>query len=99
MGRGAASRAYAACVGPKRCPDRVLRDDGRETAARVAFEHYHGAVPQRIDHFQLLVPDVQRACEFWMSLGFRLSEYISPDGSEELLFVFLQRKGNPRSEE
>ncbi len=61
----------------------------------VAFEHHHGAVPQRIDHFQLLVPDVQRACEFWMSLGFRLSEYISPDGSEELLFVFLQRKGNP----
>jgi catechol 2,3-dioxygenase len=61
----------------------------------VAFEHHHGAVPQRIDHFQLLVPDVRRACEFWMSLGFRLSEYISPDGSEELLFVFLQRKGNP----
>ena len=61
----------------------------------VAFEHHHGAVPQRIDHFQLLVPDVQHACEFWMSLGFRLSEYISPDGSEELLFVFLQRKGNP----
>ena len=42
-----------------------------------------------------LVPDVQKACEFWMSLGFRLSEYISPDGSEELLAVFLQRKGNP----
>src|SRR5438046_9812954 len=28
-------------------------------------------------------------------MGFRLSEYISPDGTEELLFVFLQRKGNP----
>jgi catechol 2,3-dioxygenase len=61
----------------------------------VDFEHHHGAVPQRLDHFQLLVPDVQRECEFYMSLGFRLSEYISPDGSEELLFVFLQRKGNP----
>ena len=61
----------------------------------VEFEHHRGAVPQRLDHFQLLVPDVQQACEFWMELGFRLSEYISPDGSEELLFVFLQRKGNP----
>jgi catechol 2,3-dioxygenase len=61
----------------------------------VAFEQHHGAVPQRIDHFQLLVPDVRKACEFWMSMGFRLSEYISPDGTEELLFVFLQRKGNP----
>jgi len=38
---------------------------------------------------------VQKACEFWMSMGFRLSEYISPDGTEDLLFVFLQRKGNP----
>jgi len=61
----------------------------------VAFQHHHGAVPQRIDHFQLLVPDVQKACEFWMSMGFRLSEYISPDGTDDLLFVFLQRKGNP----
>ncbi len=61
----------------------------------VEFAHHHGAVPQRLDHFQLLVPNVRQACEFWMSLGFRLSEYISPDGSEELLFVFLQRKGNP----
>jgi len=61
----------------------------------VEFEHHRGAIPQRIDHFQLLVPDVRKACEFWMSLGFRLSEYISPDGKDDLLFVFLQRKGNP----
>ena len=61
----------------------------------VSFEHHHGAVPQRIDHFQLLVPDVQRQLEFYMGLGFRLSEYIAADGSDEPLFVFLQRKGNP----
>jgi catechol 2,3-dioxygenase len=61
----------------------------------VAFEHHRGAVPQRLDHFQLLVPDVQRNCEFYMNMGFRLSEYIAPDGSDDLLFVFLQRKGNP----
>ncbi|MGA2893321.1 MAG: VOC family protein [Xanthobacteraceae bacterium] len=61
----------------------------------VAFEHHHGAVPQRIDHFQLLVPDVQRELEFYMAMGFRLSEYIAVDGGDEPLFVFLQRKGNP----
>ena len=61
----------------------------------VEFEHHRGAVPQRLDHFQLLVPDVRAQCEFYMSLGFRLSEYISPDGTDELMFVFLQRKGNP----
>src|ERR1700683_2361779 len=60
-----------------------------------SFEHHHGAVPQRIDHFQILVPDVQRELEFYTGLGFRLSEFIAPDGSDDLLFVFLQRKGNP----
>jgi catechol 2,3-dioxygenase len=61
----------------------------------VEFAHHHGAAPQRLDHFQLLVPDVARNCEFYMNMGFRLSEYISPDGTDDLLFVFLQRKGNP----
>jgi catechol 2,3-dioxygenase len=61
----------------------------------VAFQQHKGACPLRLDHFQILAPDVQLACEFYSGLGFRLSEYISPDGSDELLFVFLQRKGNP----
>jgi catechol 2,3-dioxygenase-like lactoylglutathione lyase family enzyme len=57
-----------------------------------SFEHHHGAAPHRIDHFQVLVPDVQRELEFYTGLGFRLSEYIAPDGSDDPLFVFLQRK-------
>ncbi len=60
-----------------------------------AFHAHRGAIPQRIDHFQLLTPEVGRACEFYMGLGFRLSEYVSPDDSDALLFGFLQRKGNP----
>jgi len=61
----------------------------------VSFADHRGAVPQRIDHFQLLVPDVARQLEFYMALGFRLSEYIAVDGTDDPLFVFLQRKGNP----
>jgi len=61
----------------------------------VAFDKWTGASPQRIDHFQILVPDVPRACAFYVGMGFRLSEYVCPDDSDELLFVFLQRKGNP----
>jgi catechol 2,3-dioxygenase len=61
----------------------------------ITFAQHHGAVPQRIDHFQLLVPDVQRELEFYMAMGFRLSEYIAVDGTDDPLFVFLQRKGNP----
>jgi catechol 2,3-dioxygenase len=61
----------------------------------VQFREHHGACPGRIDHFQILTPDVRKACEFYCSLGFRLSEFIAVDDSDELLFVFLQRKGNP----
>lgn len=61
----------------------------------VQFEHFRGACPHRIDHFQILTPRVQDACEFYARLGFRLSEYIAADGTDDLAFVFLQRKGNP----
>jgi len=59
------------------------------------FEVFHGACPQRIDHFQVLTNEVRSALEFYMGVGFRLSEYIVHDDSDELRAVFLQRKGNP----
>jgi catechol 2,3-dioxygenase len=58
------------------------------------FHLHRGGSAHRIDHYQILVPDVRKATEFYMSAGFRLSEYIMPK-SEELAGVFLQRKGNP----
>ena len=60
----------------------------------VKFQHFKGAYPMRLDHFQILSPDVQRACEFYAGIGFRLSEYVAIDGTDDLVFVFLQRKGN-----
>jgi catechol 2,3-dioxygenase len=59
------------------------------------FDAHRGACPQRLDHFQIFTPNVQAACEFYMAIGFRLSEYIVRDGSDELRMIFLQRKGNP----
>jgi catechol 2,3-dioxygenase len=61
----------------------------------VQFAQFRGPCPLRLDHFQLLVPDVPKACEFYCGLGFRLSEYIAVDDTDDLVFVFLQRKGNP----
>jgi catechol 2,3-dioxygenase len=59
-----------------------------------SFSSHRGGCGLRLDHYQVLCPDVAQACAFWMSLGFRLSEYIAPpDGP--LGGVFLQRKGNP----
>ena len=67
----------------------------RGRGSSIQFQRHKGACPQRIDHFQVLAPDVQAACDFYCRLGFRLSEFIAPDGTDDLLFVFLQRKGNP----
>jgi hypothetical protein len=54
-----------------------------------------GACPQRLDHFQITTPRVPDAMRFYMDMGFRLSEYITQDGSDVPSFAFLQRKGNP----
>ena len=59
------------------------------------FSLHRGASAQRLDHYQLLVPDVRAASALYMDAGFALTEYISPPGSDELLGAFLQRKGNP----
>jgi catechol 2,3-dioxygenase len=59
------------------------------------FHLHKGGSAMRIDHYQLLVPDVGKATEFYMEAGFWLTEYLSPGNSGELVGVFLARKGNP----
>jgi catechol 2,3-dioxygenase len=59
------------------------------------FPRFKGGCAQRIDHYQILAPDIQGACDFYMSQGFRLSEYVMADHAEEMAGIFLQRKGNP----
>ena len=62
------------------------------------FSAHKGGCGQRIDHYQILTPDVGKACTFYMEAGFRLSEYMAPKGTKstnDLRGVFLQRKGNP----
>lgn len=59
------------------------------------FATFKGGSAHRLDHFQVLVPDVDKATAFHMGLGFRCSEYVVNDAIEEISGVFLQRKGNP----
>ena len=54
---------------------------------------YHGACALRLDHFQIVTPNVQACLDFYNGMGFRLSEYVVADGNLEM--IFLQRKGNP----
>jgi len=68
-----------------------------ETRPRL-FHHveaYRGAGVQRFDHAQILTPHVAECLAFYAGMGFRLSEYVVAPDSEEPVFVFLQRKGNP----
>jgi catechol 2,3-dioxygenase len=61
----------------------------------VQFDQFKSGAPQRLDHFQILTPSVQKATDFYAAIGFRLAEYVALDGTDDLTFVFLQRKGNP----
>ncbi len=60
-----------------------------------SFSAHKGGCAQRLDHYQILTPRVREATELYMAAGFRLTEYIAPAGTSELVGVFLQRKGNP----
>ena len=63
---------------------------------RQEFHSHRSASPQRLDHFQVAVPDVALSTAFLADLGFRLTEYTAPDGKDELWGAWLQRKGNPQ---
>jgi catechol 2,3-dioxygenase len=58
--------------------------------------HTHkGAFVLRMDHYQVLVPDVAAAAKFYLDLGFRTSDYVCVEGSDRLVGIFLYRKDNP----
>jgi catechol 2,3-dioxygenase len=49
----------------------------------------------RFDHYQCVVPSVDRTAGHFMGLGFRPSKFVSHADTEELLAIFLHRKNNP----
>jgi catechol 2,3-dioxygenase len=57
----------------------------------IQFEAFKGAHAQRLDHYQILAPDVYQLCAFYSALGFRNSEYLTH--GETLLGAFMYRKG------
>lgn len=54
--------------------------------------HRHGAnAISRIDHFNVMVPDVKAACAYYTGLGFGISEHIS-DAEDTLYAAWMYRK-------
>ncbi len=59
------------------------------------FDQYRGAMPMRLDHFNVQVPDVEGAAGWWQGrLGFRYSEYTVEDEPPRLWATWLHRKQN-----
>jgi catechol 2,3-dioxygenase len=56
---------------------------------------HEGGRGQRMDHYQVLVPDLLPAAKFYTDLGFRVSDYIVVEGAERVVATFLHRKNNP----
>jgi catechol 2,3-dioxygenase len=61
----------------------------------VRLDMHKGARALRMDHYQVIVPDVPAAAKFYMDLGFRISDYICIAGTDRMVGVFLHRKDNP----
>ena len=58
-----------------------------------AHEH-KGAAALRLDHFQVLAPDVATAGRFYTDLGFRVSDYYCA-AQDRIIGMFMYRKNNP----
>lgn len=60
------------------------------------FQLHKGAAALRMDHVQILAPDVAEAARFYTDLGFRISDWFT-DREEDVrpLGIFMFRKNNP----
>jgi len=59
------------------------------------IDQHRGAGALRMDHYQVLVPDVLSTAKFYMDLGFRISDYIYVEAAQRVVGTFLHRKDNP----
>ncbi len=59
------------------------------------YGHYKGVHPQRLDHFNVFAPELQKTIDFYASLGYRLTEYGEEDeGEKRIAAAWMHRKGN-----
>jgi catechol 2,3-dioxygenase len=60
------------------------------------YKLYKGVQPQRLDHFNVMAPEVQQSVDFYAELGFRLTEYAEeePEDGGRIAAAWMHRKGN-----
>jgi catechol 2,3-dioxygenase len=74
-------------------PLEILATMDREPRRDMQVQRHKGAASRRFDHYQITVPDVQKAAVFYASLGFRVADYMTLE--DEPVGVFLHVKDTP----
>ena len=93
--RATLSRPYADGRRPLRHAGRTSLCHGKRERLLQRSGARKGVQPQRLDHFNVLAPNVQGSVEFHAALGFRLTEYAEEDRpSGYIAAAWMHRKGN-----
>jgi catechol 2,3-dioxygenase len=74
-------------------PLEIVASMTRQPRQDTHVQLHKGAAARRFDHFQVTVPDVQKAAVFYTSLGFRIADYMTM--GEHPVGVFLHVKNTP----
>ena len=85
---------HLACRRLRRHAVGIGRDPTVALRTQTKVHTHKGAGALRMDHYQLLVPDVAAAAKFYLDLGFRVSDY-TVLGDDKIVAIFLHRKDNP----
>ena len=94
--RGAVSGPHLALQRSDGNAGRAGRDHAAAAAqSHVAVHTHKGARALRMDHYQVLVPDVIAGAAFYTDLGFRISDYLYVEGTDIVIGIFMYRKNNP----
>ena len=65
----------------------------RQPRLDMAVYQHKGAQARRFDHYQITLPDIEKAATFYTSVGCRIADYITAGGHP--IGVFLQMKNTP----
>ena len=76
-------------------PFELTSSMSRQSRVLTDYSNHKGARALRIDHFQVIVPEVGPIGKSFMDFGFRASEMIVQSETDKHLGIFLHRKNNP----
>ena len=80
---------------PAGTPVELVATMPRQPRLYTKIHRHRGAGALRMDHYQVLVPDVLANAKFYMDLGFRISDYLYVESADAVVGTFLHRKNNP----